>query len=57
VRRRKEIWDGMRDTDTGIGPSSAAGGKEGKEYGWGIGLKTKVLEVRTPSWRSDQVSS
>jgi hypothetical protein len=25
------------------------------QYGWAPGLGAKVLEVRTPSWRSEQV--
>jgi len=46
---------------SGLGPGildgvDAIGGK-GKAYGWGTGLKAKVLEVRTPSWRSEHVSS
>lgn len=47
--------------DSNQGATQAAKGKEdqvkeGQEYGWGIGLGSKVLEVRTPSWRSDKVS-
>jgi hypothetical protein len=53
VGRRKELWGNMRNADAG--PSGE--GKEGKEYGWGLGLGMKILEVRTPSWRSQQVSS
>jgi len=54
VRRRKETWDQMRNADAGPSGAQLAGGKE---YGWGLGLGMKLLEVRTPSWRSDQVST
>jgi len=49
VTRRKEMWESMRNAEAG--PSGT-----GKEYGWGMGLGMKVLEVRTPSWRSEKVS-
>lgn len=56
VRRRAEAWANARET-AGAGPSrgSAAGAGVG-EYGWASGLGAKVLEIRTPSWRSSQVS-
>lgn len=49
MRKRKELWEGMRNAEAG--PSGT-----GKEYGWGMGFGMKVLEVRTPAWRSEKVS-
>jgi hypothetical protein len=64
VQRRKVEWDTIRNPEAGPGslgprvPASADHvGNVGKAYGWGTGLKAKVLEVRTPSWRSEQVSN
>jgi hypothetical protein len=47
---------GQIESDSGrVAPNGEMKGKA-KTYGWASGLTTKVLEVRTPSWRSERVS-
>jgi len=63
AQRRKVERDQVRNAEAGpngLGPGILDGvdhvGSKGKAYGWGTGLTAKVLEVRTPSWRSQHVS-
>jgi hypothetical protein len=54
--KRREIWDSMRQPlAITSGNGSGENEKPGGQYGWAPGLGSKVLEVRTPSWRSEKV--
>jgi hypothetical protein len=54
--KRREIWDSMRQPLANTsGNGSSENEKPGGQYGWAPGLGSKVLEVRTPSWRSEKV--
>ncbi|WVW85164.1 hypothetical protein I302_107202 [Kwoniella bestiolae CBS 10118] len=55
LNKRKGLWDDMRRKQVDDDQPTTNGNGSGKN-GWVVGLSEKVLEVRTPRWRSESLN-